>query len=645
MLAWGTALLGLALNPVPTAFAATLAVTPTLSALTVTGPKAADTVTVEATLTNTGDVPAYGVQVYLWRSRDPIENLPKLRLINEGDQLWGTSMPQRPGPYQLVTNSVTALEPGASREVELHATLAELGFDTRGAAYALGVQVVATADMSSNFIQVGQARTFVAVPEAAAVPITSIVLLSAPPTKLVENLFRTDDLSGQLAGRLENLLDAAAQPGMSWLIDPALLDEVRDMADGYQVVDGSGTAPGTGAEVAAAWLLAFAKLDFHAGGRTLYALPDLNGARVASDAQVLPRSLTAADAVDGVDDLPVIAIPAGQGLQAATYEFLDQADADEEIDAVIASNPTRAGALQSGAGHIRVLALSAELPVDETPALERRQLAAATAVIAGTHGQARLLTTLSDLAQDQDATLAWMSRRTLGDLLASTPSRQKASFTSVRPARLSKSQFGELTRLEKDFAAYGELVPESALTEQAAAALSRCAASAWVGDANGFSAQIRGLAELVGGPAVADAVVLDATPRFLMSSRTNQFPVTVTNHLSEAIRAKVVIETDNPQRLTVPASEVVTVAPGQSVTVNIRPEANSNGLVMARAHIATAGGHRVTRDTSIVVEVTDLGVVAWIIVAVSGLVLVGATAWRIRQVRRRTPSTEPGGPS
>ena len=87
-----------------------------------------------------------------------------------------------------------------------------------------------------------------------------------------QNLFRTDDLSGQLAGRLENLLDAAAQPGMSWLIDPALLDEVRDMADGYQVVDGSGTAPGTGAEVAAAWLLAFAKLDFHAGGRTLYAL-------------------------------------------------------------------------------------------------------------------------------------------------------------------------------------------------------------------------------------------------------------------------------------------------------------------------------------------------------------------------------------
>ena len=121
-----------------------------------------------------------------------------------------------------------------------------------------------------------------------------------------------------------------------------------------------------------------------------------------------------------------------------------------------------------------------------------------------------------------------------------------------------------------------------------------------------------------------------------MSSRTNQFPVTVTNNLTEQIRVQVVVHTDNPQRLTVPPSDLVTVEPGQSVTVNIRPEATSNGLVIARAYVATADGHRVSPDTSITVEVTDLGVVAWIIVGVSGLVLVGATAWRIRQVRRRT---------
>ena len=53
------------------------------------------------------------------------------------------------------------------------------------------------------------------------------------------------------------------------------------------------------------------------------------------------------------------------------------------------------------------------------------------------------------------------------------------------------------------------------------------------------------------------------------------------------------------------------------------------------AHVATANGRRVTEDIPLTIEVTDLGVVAWIIVAVSGIVLVAATAWRIRQVRRR----------
>jgi hypothetical protein len=147
----------------------------------------------------------------------------------------------------------------------------------------------------------------------------------------------------------------------------------------------------------------------------------------------------------------------------------------------------------------------------------------------------------------------------------------------------------------------------------------------------------------VGGPEVGRSVTLDASHRFLMSSRTNQFPVTVTNNLAEQIRVKVVVRTDNPQRLTVPPSELVTVDPGQSVTVNIRPEATSNGLVIARAYVATADGHRVSEDTSITVEITDLGVVAWIIVGVSGCVLVGATAWRIRQVRRRTAAAETTG--
>jgi hypothetical protein len=227
-----------------------------------------------------------------------------------------------------------------------------------------------------------------------------------------------------------------------------------------------------------------------------------------------------------------------------------------------------------------------------------------------------------------------MHRRRLGDLLTAEPSGA-IKLTSTKPARLSKAQFGAIDRLADDFETYAELVPTTTLTEGAEAALSRAAASAFIGRADDFDNHIKRLADLVSRPAIGRSVTLDASPRFLMSARSNEFPVTVTNKLTEPIRVKVVVETENPQRLTVPASQPFTVPPNQSVTVNIKPQATANGLVMANAYVATESGGRVTPDTAIVVEVTDLGVVAWIIVGVSAVVLVGATAWRIRQVRRR----------
>jgi len=107
------------------------------------------------------------------------------------------------------------------------------------------------------------------------------------------------------------------------------------------------------------------------------------------------------------------------------------------------------------------------------------------------------------------------------------------------------------------------------------------------------------------------------------------------------VQVRVVVGTDNPQRLTVPPSELITVQPGQSETVNIRPEATTNGVVTADAYLTDATGRRVGDAVSLTIEMTELGMVAWIIVGISGVVLVVATWWRIRQVRRReSPSAQ-----
>lgn len=635
LLAWVAAVAGLSAWVAPAAHAADMQLTFTMTSLRVSGYAEKDTVTLEGLVSNTGAVNAYGVQVILWRSRDAIQDLATLRLANSNNIL-GSRLSITADHYVVVSTSNAVFAPGQVQPVTLHATMKELGFDTKGAAFAFGADVIANADPASEYRTVAQLRTFVPMPGAQKVPVTSIVLLSAPPTKLVDNLFRNDSLAAELTGRLSSLLDVASRPGMSWLIDPALLDEVRDMADGYQVQTRDGTEPGTGQDAAKDWLDRFAQLDRNTGARTLFANPDVDGARAAGDTLVVARAERAAAKVSGLDGLPVVVVPAGGVLTSATYGFL----AGSGVDLVLADNAVAAGALQSGArNEPLVLAASAAVPgTAETPQLLRRQLALATAVVAGRRGEVRLLTSTSDAEQDAAALGGWLVRRNLHDLLDSTPSVSRTALVAAKPARLNAGQFDQLRRLETDFTAHAELAPDSTLITQSDAAVTRASASAWVSDARGFDAQLEGLNRLVGMPELGRSVVLDASPRFVMSSRTNQFPVTVTNNLAETIKVKVVVASDNPQRLTVPPSDLVTVEPGQSVTLNIRPEATANGVVTARAYVATESGRRVTPDTAIIIEVTDLGVVAWIIVGVSALVLVGATAWRIRQVRRRLAS-------
>lgn len=632
--------LGLAGFTATPAAAAEVQLSFTMTSLEVSGHGPRDRVVLEGTVANTGSVPAYGVQVILWRSRDPIESLATLRQASTNTIL-GSRLPISADHYEVVSSSTEPFAPGQTRAVTLRATMADLGFDTRGAAYALGADVLAvsTPTVVGDYPVAGRLRTFLPVPGKGTVPITSVVLLSATPTKIVTDLFRDDSLAGELTGRLGTLLDAAALPGMSWLVDPALVDEVRDMADGYRVASRDGTTPGTGQAAAAAWLDEFGALDRAVGARTLFANPDVTGALAAGDRLVVSRAGRAAATVTGLGDLPLVVVPAGATLTATTWEAL----AGSGADLVLATNAAVAAALQAGADNAPlVLAASAAVPgAVETPENLRHQFALATTVVAGSRGEVRLLDSAADVEQDAAATADWVVRRDLAALLAAGPGTSRVGLVGAKPARLGTSVFERLHRLEGDFTAYAELAPDSVLVGQSDAAVARGAAAAWIGNANGLDAHLTALSGLVGMQEVGRSLVLDASPRFVMSSRTNQFPVTVSNGLTEDVRVRVVVTTTNPQRLTVPPSELVTVPAGQSVTVNIRPEATSNGVVTAQAHVATASGRRIGPDTEITVEVTDLGMVAWIIVGVAGLVLVGASAWRIRQVRRRTGPTPP----
>lgn len=606
-----------------------------LDSLTVSGTEPDDTVKITATVTNASADPVYGVQAILWRSRDPIRDPAALRKAQVAESGWGSRMSPTPDHYRLITRSTEPFAPGARLQIKLKATLGDLGFDYTGAAYAFGVQVLGTSDQSSNYSVAARLRTFVSVP-GAQVPITSAVLLSTTPSKVMDGLFRDESLSAELTGRLDTLLTAAAQPGRSWLIDPELLDEVRDQADGYQVISGGQTVPGTGQAIAADWLARYQQLNRSWGARTLYGNPDVVGAAAAENAAVLSRAETVGNSVLGLSDLPLVVVPNGLILNQAGLEYLSEL----KDAAVLVRNSSSSQVLQpTTGGPVVVPVTDTASATAETTSLESELLSLATTVVAGGSGQLRLITSAAELAKDDSSRPEWVDDRSLADLLDSAKGGSPELTDEPGPT-LSVADFNQLKQLEHDFATYQEVAPTAAVLAQSPSALARLSSSAWVQDPQARGDLLRALADRVGPRVLDDGIELHASSRFVMSSRTNEFPVTVTNELSDQIQVIVRIVSDNPQRLTIPPSKVFTIDPGQSQTVNIRPEASSNGVVSATAQLTTVSGHRIGGGTRLVVEVTDLGMVAWIIVAVSGVVLVGATAFRIRQVRRRSAAVD-----
>ena len=65
-------------------------------------------------------------------------------------------------------------------------------------------------------------------------------------------------------------------------------------------------------------------------------------------------------------------------------------------------------------------------------------------------------------------------------------------------------------------------------------------------------------------------------------------------------------------------------------------------MVTARVHLESLTGEQLTPDTTITVDTSDVGTIGWVLVIVSGVVLVLTTALRIRQVRARQKALSDG---
>ena len=70
----------------------------------------------------------------------------------------------------------------------------------------------------------------------------NLITLSRPSFQLADGRYLNNDLATSLrtGGELDSLLSTRVRGARTWLIDPALLEEISDLADGYTYIDAEG---------------------------------------------------------------------------------------------------------------------------------------------------------------------------------------------------------------------------------------------------------------------------------------------------------------------------------------------------------------------------------------------------------------------
>ena len=215
-------------------------------------------VRVSGTITNTDDETWQDLNVYAFIGSTPLTTETELTEASLSD-------PDQSAGYHRITtygdfDTVAALPPGDSVRYSLTIPRADLsdGYHTITApgVYWFGIQVLGTSPEGRTGTANGRARTFLPLVDpkahrgqtedaALVVPLRHRVLRQ-PDGSLARPESWVQRISPN--GRLYNLLDFAADHPVSWLVDPAVIDAVRQLADGnpprsLAPTDGSDSSP------------------------------------------------------------------------------------------------------------------------------------------------------------------------------------------------------------------------------------------------------------------------------------------------------------------------------------------------------------------------------------------------------------------
>jgi hypothetical protein len=677
---------GLLAGPAPAALAADAAdvgstVQITVTSLTPTAAQPGDDVVVSGTVANRGTQSLEQPTIQLRVSTQPVASRRDLAAqASSTDRPPGDALPE-------VVQPGASLDPGVSVAFTLTARSAELNLADPGV-YPLAVEVIAGPNGSRT--RYGTQRFYLPYDMAGVRPtrVATLWPVTATPSRGADGTPITTSsgltvIHQEVTGRLGSLVAAGAGLPVTWVVDGDTAESAAQVAAGSSAA--ASTASGTPSAtteppdpVVAAWLdqlaeqaaatqalsLAYADPDLVAVTRAGLSGDVVRAQQLATAAvqQALGRGTTVTQGpawpADGTADGDTLSAVRASG---ATQIVLSSAYTDSSRP--VAWTPSALGPLE-GTGLTAVVAdapLSALLTtrpgLQGGPVLARQRMLAELAEIGlELPTVARSVVVVADRQWTPDvayvqslyASLAqtpWVQLTTLAGLqgdAAGGPARQQPRYPAgLRGRELSGPQIAAAVVGHEDLDAVAAVLTQPEPTVGLGhRALLRAESTAWrVRPADGaayagsIAARIR---------AVKDQVRVVAAGAVTLAARSGKIPVTVTNALDQPVTVRVGVDVVPAARLTVTAPPTVTVPARGSTTLDLAAEATANGSAQLTVRLQTPDGAAYGPPHMVTVQITGLGAVAQLLVAVALVLLTVAVIVRVvravRSGRRRLGS-------
>lgn len=641
---------------------------------------------VMGTVRNTGSAPLQGLRVRV--------RYGSQRFADRGAMAtYATDTTTATQPPNVSTQSsqvIPELAANASVDFELVMTPAQFGLTAFGA-YPLSVEVV-----QWDAVQLASQRTFLTYAPATAQqrPVRNRLSFVLPvidqPHRADDGTFADDDLAAALTGkgRLADLARIAeiAPASVTWVVDPALFDDVDAMTRKFRVKTGKNVQDRPAEPAAAQWLTAMrAALADNPVIATPYADPDMTAlahrgldnqpARALELARqkaalikndVKTSTYWPAGGVLDADALDLLAVGA-PGITRVDKVLLDPANLPTQQDASAAAaplpspvTPDAATTLDTVMGPVTALVADAELSrtLEPTPGtrgatlLSRQRFIAETAMIAAEPGQTRprslvvapsrrwnpspgLVTTLLRTA----GKLPWLTLTPLDSIKVPRDPAPRAGLTYSDRDR--KQELGaKYLEPVREVAEQAELTAKVAGQQRSSfdAAVLRLTSSAWRGDAAKTG---RRLIERVEEAVEDRAEKVSITgagpdqPRTLAGAN-GDVPISVRNELDTPVTLFVAAKSDDPDVLEVDFRQQLQVGGEQSGTVQIPMTVTSerSGDASVTVQLMTVDGRPYGEPVKLIVRTTGYTGIALVIVGGALTVMLAAVVTRV--LRRRT---------